>query len=172
MASRDSRMTSAVRSTRLRSSSASIGALSSSTPGVPDSASVSAMFSVPRSEAQTSPTRDPAGRRGDLVDELDVARPDEHRDDRHPAVDERLRLVGVERRRRDEVVVEPVEPLREVVEQRALDLDPAVERLVEALGVVARVGVRALGEQDLDERARAASAPRPRRRQPTRPRRP
>ena len=87
------------------------------------------------------------------MDELDVAGPDEHRDDRQPAVDERLRLVGVERRRRDEVVVEPIEPLRQVVEERALHLDPAVECLVQALGVVAGVGIRALGEQDLDEGA-------------------
>jgi hypothetical protein len=72
-------------------------------------------------------------------------------------VDERLGLIGVERRRRDEVVVEPVEPIGQVVEQRALDLDPAVERDAEPLGVVAGVGVRALGEQDLDERARALS---------------
>ena len=63
------------------------------------------------------------------MDELDVARADEHRHDRHPAVDERLGLVGVERRRRDEVVVEPVEPVGQVVEQRALDLDPAGEGL-------------------------------------------
>ena len=112
------------------------------------------MFSVPRSEAQTSPTRDPAGNARDLVDELDVARTDEHRDDRDPAVDERLGLVGMERRRRDEVVVEPVQPVREVVEQRALDLDPAVEGLVQPLGVVARVGVRALREEHLDQRAR------------------
>ena len=82
-----------------------------------------AMFSAPRSEAQTSPTREPAGSAGDLVDELEVARPDEHRDDRHAPVDERLRLVGMERRGRDEVVVEPVEPLGQVVEKRALDVD-------------------------------------------------
>ena len=84
------------------------------------------------SEAQTSPTREPDGRRGDLVDELEVARPDEHRDDRHPAVDERLGLVGVERRRGDEVVVEPVEPLGQVVEQRALDVDQVGERVAAA----------------------------------------
>ncbi len=80
-------------------------------PVAPDSASVSAMFSVPRSDAQTSPTREPGGSAGDLVDELHVARPDEHRDDRHAAATQRLGLVGVERRRRDEVVVEPVEPV-------------------------------------------------------------
>ena len=70
-------------------------------------------------------------------------------------MNERLGLVGVERRRGDEVVVEPVEPVGQVVEQRALDLDPAVERDAEPLGVVAGVGVRALGEEDLDERTRA-----------------
>ena len=86
------------------------------------------MLSVPRSEAQTTPTREPAGSAGDLVDELDVARPDEHRHDRHPAADERLGLVGVERRGRDEVVVEPLEALGDLVEQRALGLDQAGER--------------------------------------------
>ena len=110
------------------------------------------MFSAPRSDAHTSPTREPGGQAGDLVDELQVARPDEHRDDRHAARDERLGLVGVERRRRDEVVVEAVEALGQVVEQRALGLDQARERVDEALGVVAGVGVRALGEQDADER--------------------
>ena len=39
--------------------SSSIVAEISSTPVVPDSASVSAMLSAPRSDAQTSPTRDP-----------------------------------------------------------------------------------------------------------------
>ena len=48
----------------------------------------------------------------DLVDELHVARPDDHRDDRHPAGDVGLGLVRVERRRGDEVVVVAVEPLR------------------------------------------------------------
>ena len=165
-------MTSAVRSIRLE---VLVGvhrrAQTSSTPVVPDSASVSAMFSVPRSDAQTSPTREPAGSAGDLVDELDVARPDEHRDDRHAAVDERLGLVGVEGRRRDEVVVEPLEPVGQVVEERALDLDQAGERVAEPLGVVAGVGVRALGEQDLDRARPGASARWPRRRRPRRPRR-
>ena len=60
---------------------------------------------------------------GDLVDELDVAGPDQHRHDRHAAGDECLGLVGVEGRRGHEVVVEPIEALGQVVEQRALDLD-------------------------------------------------
>ena len=81
------------------------------------------MLSVPRSEAHTSPTREPVGSAGDLVDELDVARADEHRHDRDAAGDQGLRLVGVERRRRDEVVVEALEPLGQVVEERALGLD-------------------------------------------------
>ena len=48
----------------------------------------------------------------DLVDELHVAGADDHRDHRHPAGDVGLGLVGVERRRRDEVVVVAVEALR------------------------------------------------------------
>ena len=60
---------------------------------------------------------------GDLVDELEVARAHEHRDDRDTAGGQDLALVGVERRRRDEVVVEPVEPLGHVVDERALRLD-------------------------------------------------
>ena len=58
------------------------------------------MLSAPRSEAQHEPTFEPGTQPGDLVDELDVARTDEHRHDRHAARDERLGLVGVERRRR------------------------------------------------------------------------
>ena len=92
---------------------------------------------------------------GDLVDELHVARPDEHGHDRHAAVDERLGLVGVERRRRDEVVVEPLEPIGQVVEERPLDVDQLAEGLDQTLGVVAGVGVRALGEEDLDLGSRA-----------------
>ena len=82
-----------------------------------------------------------------------------------------LGLVGVERRRRDEVVVEAVEPLGQVVEQRALGLDHARERVDQPLGVVAGVGVRALGEEDPDERARAACARWRRRTSRRRPRR-
>ena len=48
--------------------------------------------------------------------------------------------------------MEPVEALGQVVEERALGLDHARERVDQALGVVAGVGVRALGEQDPDER--------------------
>ena len=51
--------------------------------------------------------------------------------------------------------MEPVEPIGQVVEQRALGLDHAGEGIDEPLGVVAGVGVRALGEQDVDERTRA-----------------
>ena len=81
------------------------------------------MLSAPRSDAQTRPTREPARQAGDLVDELDVAGPDEHRHDRDAAGGQDLGLVGVERRRRDQVVVEALEPLGQVVEERALGLD-------------------------------------------------
>ena len=47
--------------------------------------------------------------------------------------------------------MERVEPLGQVVDERALGLDHARERVDQALGVVARVGVRALGEEDADE---------------------
>ena len=120
-------------------------------PVAPASRSTSSMLSAPRSDAQTRPTREP-GEAGDLVDELEVARADEHRHDRDPAGGQDLALVGVERRRRDEVVVEAVEPLGQVVDERALGLDHARERVDQALGVVARVGARAFGEQDPDER--------------------
>ena len=95
-----------------------------------------------------------AGRqRRDLVDELHVSRADDHRDDRDAAGDERLGLVGVECRRGHEVVVEAFQPVRQVVEQRAFDLDRAPELVAQPFGVVARVGVGALGVQDPDERA-------------------
>ena len=64
------------------------------------------MLSVPRSEAQTRPTREPRRQPRDLMDELDVAGPDQHRHDRDAAGHQDLGLVGVERRRRHEVVVE------------------------------------------------------------------
>ncbi len=51
--------------------------------------------------------------------------------------------------------MEALEPIGQVVEQRALDLDLTWEGVVEARGVIARVGVRALGEEDVDERAGA-----------------
>ena len=88
---------------------------------------------------------------GDLVDELEVARTDEHRDDRDPAGGQHLGLVGMERRRRDEVVVEAIETFRHVVDEGALDLDEAREGIDQSLGVVAGVGAGALGEQDPDE---------------------
>ena len=50
--------------------------------------------------------------------------------------------------------MEPVEPVGQVVEQRALDLDDTRELVDQPLGVVAGVGVRALGEEDADERSR------------------
>ena len=55
--------------------------------------------------------------------------------------------------------MEPVEAVGEVVEQRALGLDQVRRTPCQALGVVAGVGVRALGEEDLDLGARAACAP-------------
>ena len=124
-----------------------------STPRLPAIASVSWMLSAPRSEAQTRPTCEPCRQSGDLMDELDVARPDQHRDDRHASGDQGLGLVGMERRRRDEVVVEPVEPLGQVVEERAFGFDHAGELVDQPLGVVAGVGAGALGEQDADEGA-------------------
>ena len=90
----------------------------------------------------------------DLVDELEVAGADEHRDDRDPAGGQHLAFVGVERGRRDEVVVEAVEPVGQVVDERALGLDHLGERVDQALGVVAGVGAGALGEQDPDQRPR------------------
>ena len=87
------------------------------------------------------------------MDQLDVAGPDEHRHDRHASGDEDLRLVGMERRGRHEVVMEPVEPLGKVVEQRAFGLDHPREGVDQALGVVAGVGVGAFGEQHPNERA-------------------
>ena len=66
-----------------------------------------------------------------------------------------LGLVGVEGRRGDEVVVELVESLGDLVEERALGLDLAGELAVQSLGVVAGVGRRALGEEDVDLLARA-----------------
>ena len=46
--------------------------------------------------------------------------------------------------------MEPLEAVRQVVEERALDVDHVGEDVGEPLRVIARVGVRALGEEDLD----------------------
>ena len=51
--------------------------------------------------------------------------------------------------------MEAVEAIGQVVEQRALGLDHPGEGVHQPLGVVAGVGARALGEEDVDERARA-----------------
>ena len=63
------------------------------------------------------------GQTGDLMDELDVAGPDQHGHDRDATGGQHLGLVGMERRRRHEVVVEALEPLGQVVEERPLGLD-------------------------------------------------
>ena len=65
-----------------------------------------------------------------------------------------LGLVGMERRRRDQVVVEALEALGQVVEERPLGFDEARELVAQPLGVVAGVGVGALGEEHPDERPR------------------
>ena len=100
-------------------------------------------------EPDPGPSRKP----GDLVHQLDVRGTDEHGHHRDTTCDERLGLIGVERRGRHEVVVEPLEPLRQIVEKRAFGFDRPREGVDQAFGVVARVGVRALGEQDPNERA-------------------
>ena len=84
------------------------------------------------------------------MDELDVRRADDHRHDRDASRDEGLGLIGVERRRGDEVVVEALEPFGQVVEQCAFDLDRPAELVTQPLGVVAGVGVGALRVQDAD----------------------
>ena len=67
--------------------------------------------------------------------------------------------------------MEPVEALGQLVEERALGLDLAGELAVQPLGVVARVGGRALGEEDADLLARALALGRRRRTRRRRPRR-
>ena len=151
-ASRDMRMTSAISSTIASRSASPMSAGTISMPVAPDSWSVSRMLSAPRSFAQTRPTREPAGQPGDLVDELEVARSQEHRDDRDAAGGQDLALIGMERGRGDEVVVEPVEALGHVVDERALGLDQARKGVHEPLRVVAGVGAGALGEEDAHER--------------------
>ena len=91
---------------------------------------------------------------GDLVDELEVSRADQHRHDRDAPGDEDLRLVGMEGGGRDQVVVEPLEPVGQVVQECALGLDHARERVDQPFGVVAGVGVRAFREQHADQAAR------------------
>jgi hypothetical protein len=66
-ASRDMRIRSAVSSTTRSSSVSPINAGTISTPDVPESWSVSRMFSAPRSFAHTRPTRDPRSETRDLV---------------------------------------------------------------------------------------------------------
>ena len=117
------------------------------------------MFSAPRSDAQTRPTREPAGSAGDLVDELHVARPDEHRDDRQRAHGRgpgpRRRGTSSSRRGRSGTGRAARAGRRAASPSTSICPSKAP---VEPLCVVARVGVRALGEEDLDERARVASA--------------
>ena len=60
----------------------------------------------------------------------------------------------MERGRGDQVVVEPIEPIGQIVDERALDLDQVRERVDQSLGVIAGVRARALGEQDADQRTR------------------
>ena len=105
----------------------------------------------PADDAHLRPRR----QRADLVDERHVAGAHEHRHDRHAPGDVRLRLVRVEGRGRDQVVVEAVEAVREVVEEDRDDLDPLGERLGDPLRVHVRVRRGALGEEHADVRPRA-----------------
>ena len=86
------------------------------------------------------------------MDELEIAWTDQHGDDREATGGQGLALVGVERGRGDEVVVEAVQAFWQVVDERALGLDEPRELVDEPLRVVARVGVRAFGEEDADQR--------------------
>ena len=95
------------------------------------------------------------GQTGDLVDELDVAGSDQHRHDRDATGGQHLGLVGMERRRGHDVVVEALEAVGQVVEQRPLGLDQPWELVAEPLGIEAGVGVGALGEEHPDERSRS-----------------
>jgi hypothetical protein len=88
------------------------------------------------------------------VDEVEVAGADQHGHDRHPAGRLGLRLVGVERRRRDQVVVEALEPLVDLLEERALGVDRPREGLGDPLRVVAGIRLRAFVGADLNQRAR------------------
>ena len=121
-----------------------------------------AMFSMPRCEPHTSPTLRARGKSGDLVDEAHVARADEHRDDGHASGHVGLCLVRVERGRRDEVVVVPVESFGELLEQDAHRLDPVGERLGDPLRVDGRVGATCTPRTARGRAARDACARRPR----------
>ena len=92
---------------------------------------------------------------GDLMDELDVAGPDQHGHDRDATGGQHLGLVGMECRGRHQVVVEALEPLGQIVEERPLHFDDARELVAQPLRVVAGVGVGALGEEHPDERPRS-----------------
>ena len=112
------------------------------------------MLSAPRSDPQMRPTFEPVGQTRDLVDELDVAGPDQHGHDRDATGDQDLRLVGMEGRGRHDVVVEALEAIGQVVEQRPLGFDQPRELVAQPLGVEAGVGVGAFGVEHPDERSR------------------
>ena len=113
------------------------------------------MLSAPRSDAHTRPTREPFGSPAISWTSSTYAGSDQHRHDRDAAGGEDLGLVGMEGRRGHDVVVEALEPLGQVVEERALGLDQPGELVDEPLGIEAGVGVRAFGEQHPDERSRS-----------------
>ena len=92
------------------------------------------------------------GQRADLVEQLRVGRRRHQGDHRRPPRDEGDRLVGVEGRGGDEVVVVPLQALDHVVDQGPVGLRGAVEGGADRLGGSARVGRRALHEEDVDAR--------------------
>ena len=94
-----------------------------------------------------------AGReRPDLVQQLRVGRRRHEGDDRCPSGDEGDRLVGMERRGGHEVEVVPLQALDNVVDHRPAGLGDGVEGCADRLGGAARVGRRALHEEDVDAR--------------------
>ncbi len=102
----------------------------------------------------TADDRDPVARaqRRDLRRQLDHAGSLEHGHERPAAGHDGEEFVGVEGRRRDQVVVESIEAVADLLDEGALGLRFARKRLVDPLGIVGGVGPGAFGEQDPDER--------------------
>ena len=119
--------------------------------GHPASRSVSAMFSTPRDDAQIRPSAIPGAAPSPRAPGPRSRAP---RASRRPAPGRRRMpaLPRLERGRRDEVVVEAVEPVRKIVEQRPFGLDPVGEGLDDAFRIESRVGFGALREQHADQR--------------------
>ena len=91
---------------------------------------------------------------GHLAHQPDIAGPDHDGDHRQSPRGQQLRLGRVERRRRDQVVVEAPEAIVELIQQGALGLDRLWKGFAELLRVIGSVGRCAFRDQHPHQRPR------------------